>query len=717
MKKGVLLVFLMINYIIGYGYNWPFDDDDNPLTGLNFTVQKPIIGNFAEYENGEYKKGIDIYAIKGTKVYAVESGNVTINGSSVIVGRFFYENLIDIQVNTGVINEGELIGYVNENNYLHFRESTTNISQSGEGEWINPLREGGLSPYIDNTPPLIKSTSVIRQQSNEIVGETVFGKMDIVVDAFDPACFSANKNNYAIQNGINKIQIDFHDYQDNPIPNSKINYLNGFNEIPLSPVELIYVQNDDNIQIYCATNDPNNEPFDKYWNSRQKKGADYSTDAMFPDEALYPEGVIKIIITVFDFKNNSTSFAFRTDKPLVYAKLTNLKLSNQSDEIHWSLSEKKINAKSYFFSEDTEFSLNPTFNITSLNEPEGEIKIKAEYHFGAQTGNIETTGSYNATDKTITLSNANSLTFSLSSEANAETLEIDWQLKFDNNEDWIDVGFSENRIFEVSINPAIFESSLLEIIELLRNITFGSGRPDSPEDRLYNSDFWVLGYYSGFQAQFWLTLLEGKLPSEGMSDIMNNSNKYSFDCAEFVQISRLLGIQKTYINELGLVQGNNKFDSFINERIAERQNYYPGSPIDRFTIIQSGTPGNEVKVLYSRLNKNDDFAMEDAINFNYSVVSKHQLNQIISNAPIGSRLAVTNLDAPENSAWRNENIIKIGNDKYGANPFSFYDDDFTLSLDEIKLKLALEQDENADQNYINDNLFVSLIEYYVEPPK
>ena len=61
--------------------------------------------------------------------------------------------------------------------HVHFAERVGGIC-------VNPLRPGGIGPYVDRTPPTVSSVEFLR---NGRAGprEGLTGRFDIVVEAFD----------------------------------------------------------------------------------------------------------------------------------------------------------------------------------------------------------------------------------------------------------------------------------------------------------------------------------------------------------------------------------------------------------------------------------------------------------------------------------------------------------------------------------------------------
>lgn len=70
------------------------------------------------------------------------------------------------------------------------------LAEYREGRYINPLRLGGLAPYIDDTVPQIPKLTFY-SFGNPIAPESVTGFVDVTVDAFDPSPLPAPPDEWA----------------------------------------------------------------------------------------------------------------------------------------------------------------------------------------------------------------------------------------------------------------------------------------------------------------------------------------------------------------------------------------------------------------------------------------------------------------------------------------------------------------------------------------
>jgi murein DD-endopeptidase MepM/ murein hydrolase activator NlpD len=127
--------------------------------------------------------GIDIVADDLQPVYAVEGGTAFVRGQSVSIpgkaGRTLsYWHVVPAVRNRQKVRFHQVIGWIAPGvEHLHFAEYQ-------RGSYINPLRLGGIAPYIDDTVPLIKSVQYY-VGSIRVPPEVLSGAVDITVDSYD----------------------------------------------------------------------------------------------------------------------------------------------------------------------------------------------------------------------------------------------------------------------------------------------------------------------------------------------------------------------------------------------------------------------------------------------------------------------------------------------------------------------------------------------------
>lgn len=176
-------------------YDWPV---------LPFDRQHPIRGNFDDPRTRtgrvdrdptnaqSFHDGIDIQVPDGTPVYAIAAGEAfLVNQSAVAVVSpgwsatpplvFGYWHIEPVVSDHQQVGLHELLGHVRRGaGHVH-------LSELRYGRYVNPLRAGGLSPYVDETAPIIRKI-VLRpcEPFREISVDAVSGCVGLVVKAFDP---------------------------------------------------------------------------------------------------------------------------------------------------------------------------------------------------------------------------------------------------------------------------------------------------------------------------------------------------------------------------------------------------------------------------------------------------------------------------------------------------------------------------------------------------
>jgi murein DD-endopeptidase MepM/ murein hydrolase activator NlpD len=128
--------------------------------------------------------GVDISAPDGTPVYAIDPGTVRVHGQTVSISprrgghRLSYWHVVPAVVKGQRVRRHQLIGHVVAGaEHVH-------LAEYSEGTYINPLRLGGLAPYIDDTVPQIPSLTFY-SGGRPIAPEAVTGTVDITAEAFD----------------------------------------------------------------------------------------------------------------------------------------------------------------------------------------------------------------------------------------------------------------------------------------------------------------------------------------------------------------------------------------------------------------------------------------------------------------------------------------------------------------------------------------------------
>lgn len=163
-------------------YGWPLKPFDRPHP-VRAYLNDPRIS--ADGSSKSFHFGIDIGVPEKTPVpvYAVESGTARlVNGFAVMVWgtrTFGYWHVIPVVRSGQFVRRHQLIGRSMGWNHIHFGE------YSG-GQWINPLRPGGLGPFFDGTVPTLEKLTFERNHV-ALDRDHVNGTCNLVLAAFDTA--------------------------------------------------------------------------------------------------------------------------------------------------------------------------------------------------------------------------------------------------------------------------------------------------------------------------------------------------------------------------------------------------------------------------------------------------------------------------------------------------------------------------------------------------
>jgi Peptidase family M23 len=164
-------------------YGWPVKP---------FYRQHPVRANLNDPRNGHgdaksFHFGIDISAPDGTPVYAVEAGLAFITRGRMSVAvrgatrTFGYWHIMPAVRNHQIIRLHQLIGYICSNDgggqHVHLAERRGT-------DYLNPLRPGGIGPYVDRTPPNVLSVEFLRNGREVDVG-ALSGRVDVVAEIVD----------------------------------------------------------------------------------------------------------------------------------------------------------------------------------------------------------------------------------------------------------------------------------------------------------------------------------------------------------------------------------------------------------------------------------------------------------------------------------------------------------------------------------------------------
>jgi hypothetical protein len=246
-------------------------------------------------------------------------------------------------------------------------------------------------------------------------------------------------------------------------------------------------------------------------------------------------------------------------------------------------------------------------------------------------------------------------------------------------------------------NPkAVYEQKLKEGVQLLAAASFGRAEVAAKFNRDYfeteldeeNSSFEGEG-------QLKLVLRRGKAPSKAIDATFANPGEWSVDCAEYVQLAELYALR----HSLGATEFNQRVKTIRltirphGSTLLEDLSYWnregAGAPVLRYTTTKGKTgPG---------------------------APEKRSMDQVLADAPIGSRVMWTNVDAPSSHPWHNENTVKIGPDLFAAHGIQDGGRK-TFSRAEVEQGMAREflklRKRELEPGYVASNVYLKQVEVF-----
>ena len=170
-----------------YSYGWPIKPfgQAHPVRGQ---LNDPRMNgaDFYSSSSHSFHFGLDIAAPDGKAVYAVAPGWVRYLSSSAIAVRepndvttFSYWHIRPVAKRGKKVKLHALLGYIERGyGHVHFAEKRDN-------NYVNPLRRGGLTPYVDTTRPTVSSVSYYDTAYHDLTSATLSGTVKFTVSAFD----------------------------------------------------------------------------------------------------------------------------------------------------------------------------------------------------------------------------------------------------------------------------------------------------------------------------------------------------------------------------------------------------------------------------------------------------------------------------------------------------------------------------------------------------
>jgi hypothetical protein len=160
-------------------YSWPLRPFNQPHAIRGYFNDPRLSG-----EETGFHFGVDIVAADGTPVYAIEPGRARARGTTVSIfprrggHHLSYWHITPRVRKDQQVRRHQLIGHVVAGaGHVHLAEYSA-------GTYVNPLRLGGLAPYVDDTAPRIPGLAFWAAGSL-LRPEALSGVVDITVNSFD----------------------------------------------------------------------------------------------------------------------------------------------------------------------------------------------------------------------------------------------------------------------------------------------------------------------------------------------------------------------------------------------------------------------------------------------------------------------------------------------------------------------------------------------------
>jgi hypothetical protein len=164
----------------GATYGWPLKPFDRQHPVRSFFDDPRQEGT----EASSFHFGIDISAPDGTAVYAVAPGVVRLQPDAVALVAetgdrvFSYWHVNAVVADQTAVEAGQEIATIKPGfGHVHFTEIHA-------GRYVNPLRPGGIVPYVDATSPTVVALFAA-VGTRKLSFEKLRGSFDLLVDCYD----------------------------------------------------------------------------------------------------------------------------------------------------------------------------------------------------------------------------------------------------------------------------------------------------------------------------------------------------------------------------------------------------------------------------------------------------------------------------------------------------------------------------------------------------
>jgi len=231
---------------------------------------------------------------------------------------------------------------------------------------------------------------------------------------------------------------------------------------------------------------------------------------------------------------------------------------------------------------------------------------------------------------------------------------------------------------------ALYEAKLNEAVRLLAKVSYGRC-----ERVAYDPRFWELGVDPKPDNGPMLVLKRGTAPSRAIDEMFASPERWSFDCSQFAEVIQLYALR----HSLGT--------SVFNARAG-----------GLWLRVHDST-GVVRKTYMGRGRKGIPFRRSDGS------LDRRRLDDILSSLPVGAGVVWHNSDqdVPDDHPLKNENTIKLGDDKYASHGLGNRNvlSRALVEFELVRHTLRIEPDPVDAIVYIQQNIFVWEVLTYVTP--
>lgn len=177
-------------------------------------------------------------------------------------------------------------------------------------------------------------------------------------------------------------------------------------------------------------------------------------------------------------------------------------------------------------------------------------------------------------------------------------------------------------------------------------------------------------------------------PSKALKDLYDKPEKWSFDCAEWVQVVNLYATMKVY--------GKEAVDDLAPEKFLLRQHDSPGLETSAY-LFERKESGKKFDLVLPKMENKfiEEFIAEDVL---------------LDAIPVGSRVCFKNDEMAKDTAFRNENTLKDGPGTFAAHPMGA-----GLKKQDVIDRLAKYNQQEFDKEG-RDGIYISQVEIYASIP-